>query len=158
MTFTGGIVYPIIHKKEMMEISLKTIEISRMGKDGLICQDNIRADIKVTFFLHVNKTAEDVLKVAQSVGCVRASHQETLETLFEAKFSEALKTVGKSMDFVELYQARGRFTTISSARSATTCPATCSKTRPSITSSRPRSTTWTCTIFSTPRASRRSPS
>ncbi|UUZ48613.1 hypothetical protein LP420_38940 [Massilia sp. B-10] len=109
VTFMGGIVYPIIHKKEMMEISLKTIEISRMGKDGLICQDNIRADIKVTFFLHVNKTAEDVLKVAQSVGCVRASHQETLETLFEAKFSEALKTVGKSMDFVELYQARGRF-------------------------------------------------
>jgi hypothetical protein len=50
-----------------------------------------------------------VLKVAQTVGCVRASHQETLETLFEAKFSEALKTVGKSMDFVDLYQARGRF-------------------------------------------------
>lgn len=109
VTFTGGMVYPIIHKKELMEISLKTIEISRMGKDGLICMDNIRADIKVTFFLHVNKTAEDVLKVAQTVGCVRASHQETLETLFEAKFSEALKTVGKSMDFVDLYQARGRF-------------------------------------------------
>ncbi len=109
VTFTGGMVYPIIHKMELMEISLKTIEISRMGKDGLICQDNIRADIKVTFFLHVNKTAEDVLKVAQTVGCVRASHQETLETLFEAKFSEALKTVGKAMDFVELYQARGRF-------------------------------------------------
>jgi uncharacterized membrane protein YqiK len=109
VTFTGGMVYPIIHKKELMEISLKTIEINRMGKDGLICMDNIRADIKVTFFLHVNKTAEDVLKVAQTVGCVRASHQETLENLFEAKFSEALKTVGKSMDFVDLYQARGRF-------------------------------------------------
>lgn len=109
VTFTGGMVYPIIHKKEMMEISLKTIEIDRLGKDGLICQDNIRADIKVTFFLRVNKTAEDVLKVAQAVGCVRASNQETLENLFSAKFAEALKTVGKSMDFVELYQARDRF-------------------------------------------------
>ncbi|MEJ7806167.1 MAG: hypothetical protein WKG03_09650, partial [Telluria sp.] len=109
VTFTGGIVYPIIHKKEMMEISLKTIEIGRLGKDGLICQDNIRADIKVTFFLRVNKTAQDVLKVAQAVGCVRASNQETLENLFAAKFAEALKTVGKSMDFVELYQARDRF-------------------------------------------------
>lgn len=109
VTFTGGMVYPIIHKKEMMEISLKTIEIGRLGKDGLICQDNIRADIKVTFFLRVNKTAQDVLKVAQAVGCVRASNQETLENLFAAKFAEALKTVGKSMDFVELYQARDRF-------------------------------------------------
>ncbi|MDM5181359.1 hypothetical protein PO883_29705 [Massilia sp. DJPM01] len=109
VTFTGGIVYPIIHKKEMMEISLKTIEINRLGKDGLICQDNIRADIKVTFFIRVNKTTEDVLKVAQAVGCVRASNQQTLESLFAAKFAEALKTVGKSMDFVELYQARDRF-------------------------------------------------
>ncbi|MDQ1919173.1 flotillin family protein [Massilia pseudoviolaceinigra] len=109
VTFTGGIVYPIIHKKEMMEISLKTIEINRLGKDGLICQDNIRADIKVTFFIRVNKTTEDVLKVAQAVGCVRASNQQTLESLFSAKFAEALKTVGKGMDFVELYQARDRF-------------------------------------------------
>lgn len=109
VTFTGGMVYPIIHKREMMDISLKTIEISRLGKDGLICQDNIRADIKVAFFLRVNKTTEDVLKVAQAVGCVRASHQETLESLFEAKFAEALKTVGKAMDFVDLYKERDHF-------------------------------------------------
>ncbi len=109
VTFTGGMVYPIIHKRELMEISLKTIEIDRFGKEGLICQDNIRADIKVTFFIRVNKTAEDVLRVAQAVGCARASNQETLESLFSAKFAEALKTVGKSMDFVELYQARDRF-------------------------------------------------
>jgi len=109
VSFTGGMVYPIIHKKELMEISLKTIEIGRLGKDGLICRDNIRADIKVTFFLRVNKTKEDVLKVAQAVGCARASSQETLENLFSAKFAEALKTVGKSMDFVDLYQARDRF-------------------------------------------------
>ncbi|NHZ80734.1 hypothetical protein F2P44_15840 [Massilia sp. CCM 8695] len=109
VTFTGGMVYPVIHKKEMMEISLKTIEIKRLGREGLICQDNIRADIEVTFFLRVNKTTEDVLKVAQAVGCARASNQQTLENLFAAKFAEALKTVGKGMDFVELYQARDRF-------------------------------------------------
>ena len=109
VTFTGRMVYPIIHKAELMDISLKTIEIDRTGNEGLICQDNIRADIKVKFFVRVNKTAEDVLKVAQGIGCERASNHETLEELFSAKFSEALKTVGKSMDFVDLYQARDRF-------------------------------------------------
>ncbi|MGQ5521931.1 hypothetical protein ACUHMQ_01580 [Chitinimonas sp. PSY-7] len=109
VTFTGRMVFPIIHIKELMEISLKTIVIDRSGKEGLICRDNIRADIKVTFFIRVNKTTEDVLKVAQAVGCGRASDQDTLEELFSAKFSEALKTVGKSMDFVDLYQARDRF-------------------------------------------------
>ena len=107
--FTGRMVYPIIHKVEMMDIALKTIEISRTGNEGLICQDNIRADIKVTFFVRVNNTTRDVLRVAQSIGCARASNQKTLEDLFSAKFSEALKTVGKSLDFVELYQARDRF-------------------------------------------------
>lgn len=109
VTFTGCMVYPVIHKAELMEISVKTIEIDRSGREGLICKDNIRADIKVKFFVRVNKTAEDVLKVAQGVGCARASDQEALEDLFSAKFSEALKTVGKSMEFVDLYQARDNF-------------------------------------------------
>lgn len=109
VTFTGRMVYPIIHRAELMEISVKTIEIDRSGNEGLICKDNIRADIKVKFFVRVNKTSDDVLKVAQSIGCERASNQETLEELFSAKFSEALKTVGKSLDFVDLYQARDRF-------------------------------------------------
>ena len=109
VTFTGRLVIPVIHRKEIMNISLKTIEIDRRGKDGLICMDNIRADIKVAFFVRVNKTTEDVLRVAQAIGCERASDQETLEELFSAKFSEALKTVGKRMDFIDLYQERDKF-------------------------------------------------
>jgi uncharacterized membrane protein YqiK len=109
VTFTGRLVIPVLHKVEEMDVSMKTIEINRMGKEGLICKDNMRADIKVKFFVRVNKTAEDVLRVAQAIGCARASNQDTLEDLFSAKFSEALKTVGKAMDFVDLYQARDRF-------------------------------------------------
>ncbi|MFC1610510.1 hypothetical protein ACFL6C_06105 [Myxococcota bacterium] len=109
VSFTGGLVLPIIHRAETMDISLKTIEIDRRGKEGLICADNIRGDIKVTFFVRVNKTPEDVLKVAQSVGCTRASKQDTVEELFNAKFSEALKTVGYNMEFVSLYNKRDDF-------------------------------------------------
>jgi uncharacterized membrane protein YqiK len=109
VTFTGATVLPVIHKVEVMDISVKTIEIDRRHKDGLICRDNIRADIKVTFFVRVNKTVEDVIKVAQAIGCVRASDPQTLEALFSAKFSEGLKTVGKQLDFVDLYTKRHEF-------------------------------------------------
>jgi uncharacterized membrane protein YqiK len=109
VTFTGKIVIPIIHKSEVMDISVKTIEIDRRGKEGLICQDNIRADIKVTFFVRVSKTRDDVIKVAQTIGCQRASSRDTLDELFSAKFSEALKTVGKQLDFVDLYTQREGF-------------------------------------------------
>jgi uncharacterized membrane protein YqiK len=109
VTFTGMVVLPIFHKSEIMDISVKTLEIDRRGKEGLICRDNIRADIKVTFFVRVNKTQEDVIKVAQAIGCMRASDPSTLDELFNAKFSEALKTVGKQLDFVDLYTKRNEF-------------------------------------------------
>ncbi|MCB9761796.1 MAG: hypothetical protein H6739_18345 [Alphaproteobacteria bacterium] len=109
VTFSGGVVIPIVYRAEVMDISVKTIELERRGSDGLICKDNIRADIKVAFFVKVNKTAEDVLKVAQAIGCQRASAQSTLEELFTAKFSEALKTVGKRLDFEHLYTQRESF-------------------------------------------------
>jgi uncharacterized membrane protein YqiK len=109
VVFTGVVVLPIIHRAETMDISVKSLDIDRRGKDGLICKDNIRADIKVAFFVRVNKTPEDVLKVAQAIGCARASDQQTLDELFSAKFSEALKTVGKQLEFEELYTKRGEF-------------------------------------------------
>src|ERR1043165_4967990 len=109
VSFSNKIVIPVFSRVEIMDISLKTIEVDRQGTNGLICSDNIRADIKVTFFVRVNKTSEDVLKVAGSVGVQRASDTKTLEELFQAKFSEALKTVGKKMNFIDLYNERDQF-------------------------------------------------
>lgn len=109
VSFGGMFVVPIVHRHEIMDISVKRVEIAREGKDGLICQDNLRADIRVAFFVRVNQTQEDVLKVAQSLGCEKASDPETLMAFFDAKFSEALKTVGKKFDFVELYTNREKF-------------------------------------------------
>ncbi len=107
--FNAGMVIPILHKEEIMDISVRKLEISRMTKDGLICKDNMRADIKVAFFVRVNKSVQDIVNVAQTIGCERASDHETLESLFEAKFSEALKSVGKKFEFIELYEARREF-------------------------------------------------
>ena len=107
--FTWLFDIPVLHRTELMDISVKRIEIDRRGSDGLICKDNIRADLKVAFFVRVNKTPEDVQKVAQFLGCRRASEEKALIALFEPKFSEALKTVGKKFDFVELYTAREKF-------------------------------------------------
>lgn len=109
VSFGGMFIFPVIHRKEMMDISVKRVEIDRMGQNGLICQDNMRADVKVAFFVQVNKTPQDTLKVAQSLGCQRASSTPALVEFFDAKFSEALKTVGKQFDFVELYTNRLRF-------------------------------------------------
>ncbi|MCF7675878.1 MAG: hypothetical protein K9M97_11075, partial [Akkermansiaceae bacterium] len=109
VTFNGMTIIPVVQQLEKMDISVKRIEVDRTGKNGLICQDNLRADIKVVFFVRVNQTEEDVLRVAQSIGCDRASSEQGICSLFDAKFSEALKTVGKRFDFIQLYEDRDKF-------------------------------------------------
>lgn len=106
----GGMLrIPLVQHIEYMDLTLKSFEIARQGAEGLICKDNIRADIKVAFFIRVDKTAEEIKEVAQSIGPKRCSELETLRELFDAKFSEALKTVGKQFDFVDLYDKRDKF-------------------------------------------------
>ena len=108
-TDKGMYAIPVLHKIEIMDISVKKIQIERTHTEGLVCRDNMRADIKVAYFVRVNNEVDAIKKVAQTIGCNRASDIETLRDLFEAKFSEALKTVGKKFDFIELYEARREF-------------------------------------------------
>ncbi len=110
-TGRGMWVVPLVHRVELMDLTLKRIEIARKGTSGLICKDNIRADIEVAFFVRVSNDPAQIKEVAQSIGCARASEQVTLVELFDAKFSEALKTVGKQFDFVQLYDQRDQFKT-----------------------------------------------
>jgi uncharacterized membrane protein YqiK len=108
-TAGGKFIVPLFHQFEFMDLTLKSFEISREGSEGLICQDNIRADIKVAFFIRVDNTQEEMKEVAQSIGAKRCGEINTMRELFDAKFSEALKTVGKQFDFVDLYDQRDKF-------------------------------------------------
>lgn len=107
--FTGGLIIPVLYRAEHMRISLITLQVDRRGKEGLICRDNMRADITVAFYLRVNETQADVLRVAKAIGADRASDKNAVDELFNAKFSEALKTVGKKFDFTELFEKRQEF-------------------------------------------------
>ena len=100
---------PVVQNFEEMDISVKKLEIHRKGKDGLVCKDNIRADISVAFYIRVEATVDSVKKVSQMLGVERVSDMAQLRELFEAKFSEALKTAGKQMEFHELFTERIKF-------------------------------------------------
>jgi len=100
---------PFVHRWDIMDIQVKKLEVARKGKDGLICMDNIRADIEVAFYVRVDPDDSNIIEVAQAVGCERASEIDKLKELFEAKFSDALKAAGKQMDFANLYTERTQF-------------------------------------------------
>ena len=109
VSFDWMIRMPLVQTYHIMDISVKKLEIARKGKDGLVCKDNIRADITVAFYIRVDATEESVRKVAQMLTPERVSDVDQLRELFEAKFSEALKTAGKQMEFHELFTERITF-------------------------------------------------
>lgn len=109
VSFDWMIRIPLVQTMHMIDISVKKLEIHRKGKDGLVCKDNIRADISVAFYIRVEATEESVRNVAQMLGPERVSDLEQLRELFESKFSEALKTAGKQMAFHELFTERIKF-------------------------------------------------
>lgn len=109
VTFNGALVLPIVHRAERIDLSVNTLTIVRRGKDGVICSDNIRVDIVVRFQVRVNPTADDILRVARAVGCARATDPDTLEGLFTARFSEAIKTAARQLEFAELHTQREAF-------------------------------------------------
>ena len=109
VSFDWMVRMPLIQTYHIVDISVKKLEIHRKGKDGLVCKDNIRADITVAFYIRVDATEESVRKVAQMLTPERVSDIDQLRELFEAKFSEALKTAGKQMEFHELFTERITF-------------------------------------------------
>ena len=100
-TGSGMVVIPLLQQSHRMDLSLKRIEIAREGEDGLICQDNIRADIRVAFYVRVNNADTDIKQVAEMISPARASELSALRELFEAKFSEALKRSQDSFSKVD---------------------------------------------------------
>lgn len=107
--FGSGVVLPLIHRAEPIDLRTKTLLLDRRGKQSVSCRDGVRADLGVTAHLRVNRTAEDVLKVAQSIGCARAGDPAVLEELFAGKLSEAVKTVAAHLDFEHLHRNRQAF-------------------------------------------------
>ncbi len=116
VSFNGMFIWPLVNRLERMNITKKHIPLIREGsKDksadtqGLHCKDNIRADLRVSFYIGVNPDPADILLIANNLTAEGANNLETLEAHLSPKFSEALKTAIKQFDFEELYVSRTKF-------------------------------------------------
>jgi len=106
---SSAIVIPLLHRIETIDLTVKTVRIKRREHESLSCKDGIRAEVEVDFYIKINAMDEDIRRVASAVGCERASDIKIIRELFEAKFSDALKTAGSKLTFDSLYQNRTEF-------------------------------------------------
>lgn len=113
VTENGGWVLPIIHSCERIDATQKTFSIDKRCtidvNDGLLCKDNILADVKVFFYLYLNPEPSNVKKVLANLSVAQVNSEEYLFEYMKPKFSDALKTVARDFDYEDLYSSRVEF-------------------------------------------------
>lgn len=109
VALSSAFVLPLLHRIDMLDLTVKTVRIARRKHESLSCADGIRAEVEVDFYIKINAVEEDIQHVAATIGCGRASDVSILRELFEAKFADALKTAGAKLKFDQLYQNRLAF-------------------------------------------------
>lgn len=102
---SGMFVIPILHKVEEIDITLKQLVI----EEEVLTKEDELLKLKIAFYIRVNKDEKYVVEVAQTIGCERASADETMKELFYSKFVEATKTVAISFSKKELQREREAF-------------------------------------------------
>lgn len=106
VTFSGGVVLPVVHRAEEIDLTTKVLRIERSGRDGLHSRDHYSVDIALDFLVRVNKDPDDVIRVAASIGAERAGNPDVIRELFLAKFQEAVATVVGALDLEQLCHER----------------------------------------------------
>ncbi len=91
----GIIVIPTVHAVIYVFCGTMKFVVVREGKNALLTQDNLRADITAEFFLRVHKNEDDVTKAAASLGEKAMIPDQILATL-EEKLESALREVAVS--------------------------------------------------------------
>lgn len=109
VSFSKILCFPHIHQSTLVDITSKVVEIEREGAIALICKDHLRVDVRCKFYVRINATAHDVLKVAQSLGSERISNHEKVTDFLEPRFAEGLKTVAYRSTLKEIVADRERF-------------------------------------------------
>lgn len=101
--FGGGVVIPVLHRAEVMSLRSMPVVVSYSHDDAVLrSRDDQSIACEVVFYVRVKPTRDDVVAVAQAIGCARASDPATVAELFTARFSEAVKTVVRGHSLEEL--------------------------------------------------------
>lgn len=104
----GSLVVPVVHEIVWVSLQTMTLEVKRSGKEALLTNDKIRADITAEFFIKVPKNKDSVVVAATSLG-VGAVNKDTIKTLLEKKLESAIRQVAAEMPIQELMVNRADF-------------------------------------------------
>ena len=109
VSFSGIFALPILHRLEVLDLTMKKIVVNRTGSESLCCKDDKLAEMKTVFYIQVNYTLDDVKYVSSTIGCDMTFDLPRLQSKFEPKFSQALEAVCRDFNAEDIYDSREQF-------------------------------------------------
>lgn len=106
VSMTSILVFPLIHKMSLVDISVKNIHLE--FKD-LITKDDKRVALKTQFQVRINPIYRDIQMVADYISPDKTFDKEYIKEVFEPKFIEAVKTVSPHFTFDEIVEDLCKF-------------------------------------------------
>ncbi len=102
VSFTNRIILPFVQSAVVVDITNRALVIDCSGSDALPLADGALVQVRGTLVLGVARTAQDVLRVVNSLGVQRANDPAALQKLFGAKVIGEMQTVLRKYESVQI--------------------------------------------------------
>lgn len=109
VSFIGLVSIPVAHRIETIDLTVKKLTTAFSDDNSLKTRDGIEVETTAAFLVSVNREKDDILRVAGEHGAEKASALETIQKLFAARFTEALKAAVEECDFETIDAQREKF-------------------------------------------------
>ncbi len=91
ISFGKGIfILPFVHSSELVDLTIKKITLDFTGRNALTSKDKAKIETKLTFFVRVNNTVEEVKKAVTTFSAAKTFNQKDIESHFSSIFRNAV--------------------------------------------------------------------
>jgi uncharacterized membrane protein YqiK len=98
----GCVVLPGFHELTRVPLREISIDVERTGKLAVRTRDYLRADMRVTFYVCINATEEDVLTAAARLSQGNRITPEDIKNALEKRADDAIRAAAKTKSLAEI--------------------------------------------------------
>ncbi len=102
VAFSGIFVFPLLHRADLVDLRVKTVDVELAGPDAVVFKDGVRADILLRMQLRVNHTAESVVQAFGAWGGGDAFDEGKFQRAKFAQFAAAIRLAVSMLEISEV--------------------------------------------------------
>lgn len=98
----GCVILPGFHELTRVPLREISIDVERTGKLAVRTKDYLRADMRVTFYVCINSSKEDVLTAAARLSMQGKITPDNIKNALEKRADDAIRAAAKTKDLAEI--------------------------------------------------------